>query len=675
MFGLDFERGIPHKRFVSFTLLVRIRLILSLLLIGWPAYSAFGGESFGSLSLSELEKKRAEIDDRLGQLAHLSLRGGMGTSGFRSVVFDSPGNSYWLQIELEETCMIDQVILVPVLMRGRDQDEVVADAFPEALRVIVGDGDDSKGEVVAEYTVDDHLLPRIAPLVVSFSERPASWVRIEATQLSESRVRMRDYVFQVAEIMVFSGYENVALHRPISVSGKQEVVDSIRFRENQVTDGSIPYSMDTGDSEQHFPLVLPIDQYPDLFIDFGETRRFSRVRLHAVEQSNQIPQSRISNFGMPQHFQIFGADSADFSDERLLLDYRWESIYQVAPIMEWRISESDCRYVRFHTVEPSPAFRVAGDDAHLGFAEMEFLAGKENVALGGRAWVSDFTETDRGAVSPFRHPSALTDGFNRFGKILSNREWLGQLALRHDLGRDLIEVNRLISLKFDEQKRTIFWTKLIVVMLLLIVGLITCLSFVMRRRHETRIRERIAANLHDELGANLHAIGILGDLAAESVDDRTELIETLDRIRSVTERTGLAAYRCANLMNAEGFCSDLVAEMRQEADRLLRDVEFRFDIRGEGALKNLKPRKRVDIFLFFKECLVNAIRHAQASTVEISVNAEPGQVRLVVEDDGIGLEGDRPRALVRRAKLLKGKLRFLKSCGNKGLRVELLFKP
>ena len=34
------------------------------------------------------------------------------------------------------------------------------------------------------------------------------------------------------------------------------------------------------------------------------------------------------------------------------------------------------------------------------------------------------------------------------------------------------------------------------------------------RTEENRIRERISANLHDELGANLHAIGLLGDLTS-----------------------------------------------------------------------------------------------------------------------------------------------------------------
>ena len=41
------------------------------------------------------------------------------------------------------------------------------------------------------------------------------------------------------------------------------------------------------------------------------------------------------------------------------------------------------------------------------------------------------------------------------------------------------------------------------------------LSHIIRLRQMSRLRQRLAADLHDQVGANLHAIGLLSDIARE----------------------------------------------------------------------------------------------------------------------------------------------------------------
>ena len=55
-----------------------------------------------------------------------------------------------------------------------------------------------------------------------------------------------------------------------------------------------------------------------------------------------------------------------------------------------------------------------------------------------------------------------------------------------------------------------------VIVLAIGIGFLILIERNLRLKNAVRIKQRIAANLHDELGANLHAIGMLGRLLKRS---------------------------------------------------------------------------------------------------------------------------------------------------------------
>ena len=97
-----------------------------------------------------------------------------------------------------------------------------------------------------------------------------------------------------------------------------------------------------------------------------------------------------------------------------------------------------------------------------------------------------------------------------------------------------------------------------------------------------RTRERIAADLHDELGANLHAIGLLTDLANASKASPNKLDNILERIRGLTERTGTAARYCSNMLESKGLYENLIEDMKRSTSRMLFDREHAFTYEGEN---------------------------------------------------------------------------------------------
>jgi signal transduction histidine kinase len=381
-----------------------------------------------------------------------------------------------------------------------------------------------------------------------------------------------------------------------------------------------------------------------------------------------MPQAFPGDFGIPRKFQLDGATLSDFSDASVLLEVHFDGVYQTGPIMEWAFPVTRCRYVRLVATEPYVYFseRVKGN--RIGFAEVELLGAEGNVAY-GKAVVTDF----RLSSDPDSRV-ALTDGYNLYGAILPIRDWLEQLALRRDLEAERPVVAEELSRRYAQQKEKFQLLIWIVVLLALMIALTVFYYRMARQRQESRIRERISANLHDELGANLHAIGLLGDLAKDAVDCKEDLIDTVDRMRALTVRTGMAASNCANLLGADGFCEDLIFEMKQDVAHLLGDLQHSLEVEGEAVLTQLRRRTRLDLYLFYKEALTNIIRHSGATRVTTKLIADSKYIRLTVTDNGYGLKDSQPKALIRRARLLRGELSIEKPATGSGTRVNLVIK-
>ena len=148
-------------------------------------------------------------------------------------------------------------------------------------------------------------------------------------------------------------------------------------------------------------------------------------------------------------------------------------------------------------------------------------------------------------------------------------------------------------------------------------------------------REQIAADLHDELGANFPALGLLSDLATRSADEPEKLKRNLGRIRELTERCGKAAARSANLLEANDLYDDLIEGLKRTSQRVTADLTHEFKVTGEDP-PNLDSKRRADVLLFHKECLVNAIRHSNSTEIMTELQCLPDGIKLIVTDNGIG---------------------------------------
>jgi signal transduction histidine kinase/ligand-binding sensor domain-containing protein len=182
-----------------------------------------------------------------------------------------------------------------------------------------------------------------------------------------------------------------------------------------------------------------------------------------------------------------------------------------------------------------------------------------------------------------------------------------------------------------------------------------------------RVRTRLAADLHDDLGAGLTEIAILTEVARQD-GNRQDLEVVAQRARelraSMSDIVWSVDPECDNL-------EELIRRWRQTAFALLGNetVEFTAPEASEMNRIELTPDWRRQLLLFFKEAVTNVARHASAERVWIEVQPSPGCLHLEVHDDGCGFvpervtDGNGLKNMAARAESLGGVLKVHSSPG------------
>lgn len=166
-----------------------------------------------------------------------------------------------------------------------------------------------------------------------------------------------------------------------------------------------------------------------------------------------------------------------------------------------------------------------------------------------------------------------------------------------------------------------------------------------RTRHERLAieaeRRRIAWELHDSAKQRLHAAHLLVSSLHGRVDP--ELVPAVERASVELESaaadmdTSLAELRSP----LEGRPLHTAIEAR--ARELVTDGGPTITVRGEAP--PLPPLVAAHAYRIASEALTNALRHAEASTIEVTLERTPGGLRIGIVDDGRGLpETHRPHA-------------------------------
>jgi PAS domain S-box-containing protein len=247
------------------------------------------------------------------------------------------------------------------------------------------------------------------------------------------------------------------------------------------------------------------------------------------------------------------------------------------------------------------------------------------------------------------------DGASRFVAVVASPvyergRFVGRIALLHDISerkrgeRRIQELNATLERQVAERTHELAHT---VIELKSEVGdrrnaeaALHQLSNRLATIQETE-RAAFARELHDQVGANLSALGMNlslvktllpahtpPDAFGRLTDSNALLIETTEIVR------GIMSELRPPLLDDYGLLSALRWLAGQWRARTRIDV----DVRGVEPMCKLPAETGIALYRIAQEALNNIARHADATRVEIALNcdAHEGQIQLSICDNGVG---------------------------------------
>jgi signal transduction histidine kinase len=155
--------------------------------------------------------------------------------------------------------------------------------------------------------------------------------------------------------------------------------------------------------------------------------------------------------------------------------------------------------------------------------------------------------------------------------------------------------------------------------------------------HQERVR--IAKDIHDDLGASLTQIALLGELARddrsqpEKLDAHIANIATTARsgVKSLEEIVWAVNPKNDTLAHLLGYIGQYAVDFLQSAS-----VRCRIDFPEELPALTISSDTRHNLFLAAKEALNNVAKHAKATEVWLRATMADDTLRLMIQDNGCG---------------------------------------
>jgi signal transduction histidine kinase len=155
-----------------------------------------------------------------------------------------------------------------------------------------------------------------------------------------------------------------------------------------------------------------------------------------------------------------------------------------------------------------------------------------------------------------------------------------------------------------------------------------------------RVRTRIATDLHDDIGASLSRIAILGEALKTKNGGKGDQPDPL--LNQITESARDLADDVADVIWSIdprlNDLSDLILRIRRFAADIFeaRGIDCDFQTPPDGPSLRLTPEQRRQAYLILKEAINNIAHHASCSAAWIVIAIHDRQLRLHISDDGCG---------------------------------------
>ena len=223
------------------------------------------------------------------------------------------------------------------------------------------------------------------------------------------------------------------------------------------------------------------------------------------------------------------------------------------------------------------------------------------------------------------------------------------------------------------------WFKILVVILALAIAYTFYQYRVGQILLLQRIRNKIAADLHDDIGSTLNSISVYSEVAKKDPARRDySLLMIGESSRKIIDSMSDIVWA----INPQNDSFDkIIFRMKSLTYNLLKakKIECTFKSDEELSKINLSMEIRKNFYLIFKEALNNLVKYSEASRASVLVAYEGRNISFIIRDNGIGFNSNSANYgngiinMKRRAEEIKAELKIESEPG-KGTSVQLNLK-
>ncbi|MEZ5092309.1 sensor histidine kinase [Nocardioides sp.] len=154
-------------------------------------------------------------------------------------------------------------------------------------------------------------------------------------------------------------------------------------------------------------------------------------------------------------------------------------------------------------------------------------------------------------------------------------------------------------------------------------------------------RRRLAREMHDGMAQEIASMGYFVDgliAAAESPEQGTQLLLLRESITSVVAEVRRSVLTLRSAVDGSDSLGAAIGGVARHLSAL-SGVPISVTV-DEGTVR-LRPEVEAELMRITQEALNNAVRHAQASRIDVACEVSPPEVSITVRDNGRGLQQKR----------------------------------
>jgi PAS domain S-box-containing protein len=156
---------------------------------------------------------------------------------------------------------------------------------------------------------------------------------------------------------------------------------------------------------------------------------------------------------------------------------------------------------------------------------------------------------------------------------------------------------------------------------------------------EERERRRIATGIHDNIAQKLAMAKFSLQTLQASIRDADVSMSLKKQCELMNQVVTDARSLTFELGNPVLYQVGLEAAVESYlTERIQKELGIECKFKSEGPKSSLKEDVRIVLFQAVRELLANVIKHANASTIKVSVKNAEKNLQIVVEDNGVGFD-------------------------------------